>query len=349
MKAFSRFTSEDYAGVIIWAFILLCPFFLSLYAVTNFVYYLAMGVLALSVVLIWGFCGIFSFGQSAFFGGAAYIYSIVALNLEGNGLSTLIASLVALAVVAVFAMLIGAMMFYGGVNDVFVGLITMCVTLAFNTFMGQTAGSQWHVGSVPLGGFNGISNVPSIGLGGGVSDPVIIFYMTAVAACILFWVVKRFPHVKIGRIAVSIRENRDRSALLGYDVPLYQTVVFTLGAVIAGLSGIMFVNWGNYVTPGVFDLTTASIPVVLVAAAGRQNVSGSLLFSIIYYWINSTLSASGSQYAQIILGVILILCVLFVPKGLMTWIFAKTDELLQRSSANTKSPVRAAVAKEAKA
>lgn len=316
---------ENIVGLVLWILLLLSPFILSMYVITNMVYFFAMSALSLSVVLIWGYCGIFSFGQSAFFGLAAYSYALVSLNLQNNPLGPCIAIIVALIIPALLAAIVGAMMFYGGVNDVFVGLITMCITLVLNTFMSQTAGDQWRIGDAPLGGYNGINNIPTLGGLG----PISMFYFCAILLCLIFWWLRHFTHTKTGRIAVSIRENSDRSALLGYSVPWYRTVVFILGSLLAAVGGILFVNWGSYITPAVFELATASIPVVLVAAAGRQNVTGTLLFTIIYYWISTSLSASGSRYAQIILGVILIVSVLFVPKGIMTWTFEKFETLIQ--------------------
>src|SRR5690625_5972499 len=75
---------------------------------------------------------------------------------------TIVALLVAIFMAWGFAFLLGYFMFYGGVNDVFVGLITLCVTLVMATFLAQSAGSQWKIGDVLLGGDNGINIIPSL-------------------------------------------------------------------------------------------------------------------------------------------------------------------------------------------
>jgi branched-chain amino acid transport system permease protein len=60
------------------------------------------------------------------------------------------------------ACLLGYMIFYGGIKDVFIGIVTLSVTLVFETFMAQTAGPQWAIGSARLNGFNGMSSMPSL-------------------------------------------------------------------------------------------------------------------------------------------------------------------------------------------
>jgi urea transport system permease protein len=53
-------------------------------------------------------------------------------------------------------------MFYGQIRGVFVGIVTLSVTLVFETFMAQTAGPQWRIGDARLGGFNGMSGMPPL-------------------------------------------------------------------------------------------------------------------------------------------------------------------------------------------
>ena len=102
--------------------------------------------------------GIFSFGQTAFFGLGAYAYTIAAINFGGSTWAVLVAVLAAGA----FAALLGYFMFFGGVNDVFVGLTTLALTLVLQTFMAQTAGPEWRVGAARLNGFNGMSGMPPL-------------------------------------------------------------------------------------------------------------------------------------------------------------------------------------------
>ena len=71
---------------------------------------------------------------------------------------------------------------------------------------------------------------------------------------------------------LAIREDPLRTELLGYDIRARQLVTFVLAAVLAGLSGLLYVQWGNYITPTQVGLLQASLPVIWVAVGGRDSL-----------------------------------------------------------------------------
>ena len=96
---------------------------------------LIYALFALSLGLMWGYAGILSFGHSAYFGLGAYTYAIASTNIGESSAPLLLAILVPAAAAAV----IGAMMFYGRISDVYMGVITLVVTLILYKFMRATA------------------------------------------------------------------------------------------------------------------------------------------------------------------------------------------------------------------
>ena len=127
---------------------------------------------------------------------------------------------------AVVAAVIGAMMFYGRISDVYMGVITLVVTLILFKFMSATAGDAYAIGDARLGGFNGIPAFPILNVPG---DPEIslisarpMYYVVVVCAARLLpdrrWILAR----SFGRVLVGIRENEARCELLGYNVPALQ-------------------------------------------------------------------------------------------------------------------------------
>ena len=113
-----------FAALLIW----LMPMMISTYTLTVLVIY---GMLGLSLGLIWGFGGILCFGQAAFFGLGAYTYAIAAINIGESTIPMILAVLVP----AAFAALLGAVMFYGRLTDVYLGVITLVVTLILFKFV----------------------------------------------------------------------------------------------------------------------------------------------------------------------------------------------------------------------
>lgn len=325
-------SSENDISIVMFLYLFLVPQILGSYEVYSYSYYLTCVLLAFSVTLIWGFTGIFSFGQAAFLGIGGYAYGIIAQLLVDNPAGTIIAALLAILIAAAFAALLGYMMFYGGINDVFVGLITMCVTITLETFMGQTSGQQWQIAGIPLGGYNGLSGIPMIGFGGKSLGSVSFYYLVLIVVFAIYLVLRTTQRSRMGYSMIAIRENRNRSELFGYNIKFLQMMVFTFGGALAGLSGVLYAAWGNYITPSSMSLNASTIPVVLVAAGGRMNVSAALIFTFFYYLFSMRLSSTGSQYALVILGLFLIIVILFMPEGLLSTLFRKIDSLFRKRS-----------------
>src|SRR6056297_2964342 len=207
-------------------FMFIAPQVLQLFTIINLTTAIALAVLALSLALIWGYGGILCFGQVAFFGLGAYAYTIAAINFDGSTWAILVAIITASG----FAALLGYFVFFGRVSDVYLGVITLTVTLIFFSLIRRTSGPEYKIGNALLGGLNGVSS-PPINLpwdSRAFLFPEHVFYvaMAAMILCYLFaaWLV----NTSFGRVCVAIRENELRAELLGYDTRLYKLGIFTI-------------------------------------------------------------------------------------------------------------------------
>jgi branched-chain amino acid transport system permease protein len=282
--------------------------------------FLAYGLLALSLSLIWGYTGILSFGQVAFFGIAGYTYAIVSLNLGGPFGQT-VALPVAVAVATLSAFVLGYFMFYGGVENVYVAILTLVVTLVLETFMAQTAGSEWSIGEVALGGFNGIPGIRNFALGvegASISLSGSGFYWFVLGILLLAYLGSRvLVNSKYGYALVAIREDAERTAMLGYNVKKVKLAVFTLSGALAGFGGVLYATWGNYMDPSVFSLVFATILIVWVTLGGRESLLGAIVGTIIIERLRLWFSVNASEFAIVFVGVILMTTVLLVPRGIL--------------------------------
>ncbi|MEO1200638.1 MAG: branched-chain amino acid ABC transporter permease [Pseudomonadota bacterium] len=310
----SAWTREAFVTILVAALLMwLLPYAVSTYTLTILIIY---GMLAFSLGLIWGFGGILCFGQAAFFGLGAYTYAVAAINI---GESTL-PMLLAVAVPTLFALLLGAMMFYGRLSDVYLGVITLVVTLIFFTFMNATAGSQYAIGSARLGGFNGIPGFPILNVPG-QPDLLIygdaLFYVCAVCLLVVYLLVSHLLRSGFGRIAVAIRENETRVSLLGYDVRARKTLLFAIGAAIAGLAGALFANWAEIVTPSLFSLVQSAEIIIWCIVGGLGTRIGPILGAAGLAYLKFLLGQQSMIDNTVIMGLVLVLFVLFLPKGLV--------------------------------
>jgi len=295
------------------------PAFTSAFTVTNVAYFLVWVFMALGLSLLWGYTGILSFGQTAFFGLAGYTYGVASINFGDSATLGWASVAIALALPALFTALLGYLMFYGGVRDVFVGIVTLSVTLVFETFMAQTAGPEWTIGTARLNGFNGMSGMPPLLLRFGSHELMFdgpSFFWLALALMVLVYLgLRMLANSSFGNVLVAIRENPDRAEMLGYNVRLYQLVVFIIGSVLAAMSGVLYTLWGSYITPSSMGLTAAAMPIIWVAAGGRKDLTATVISTIALLWVSQTLAVYGSQYALVLMGFILLIVVMFAPEG----------------------------------
>ena len=140
--------------------IALIPAQLELFTVMQLTLFAAMAVLALSLAFIWGFGGILSFGQTAFFGLGGYAYAVAAINFQDSTPAILLA----IVIPALFAAMLGYFMFFGRISDVYLGVITLTVTLILFNCVNSTSGDEYHIGTALLGGFNGMPSVPTFNM-----------------------------------------------------------------------------------------------------------------------------------------------------------------------------------------
>jgi branched-chain amino acid transport system permease protein len=342
----SSLTAENIAFVLFVAFMLIYAQRASDYGVGNFAYFITLILLSVSLALIWGYAGILSFGQTAFFGVGGYLYGIYTLNYEGS-LQTVLGALIGVIAGAVFAAILGYFMFYGGVNDNFVGLTMLALTLVLETFMAQTAGPEWSIGSARLNGYNGMF-VPSISLGDSISlfgRNLLYFHL---AVLVLVYVVLRLMvKSRWGHGLIALRENRQRTETFGYNVRLMQVQVFAVAGAVAALSGVLYASWGGYIVPSSMGLAAAVTPVIYVAIGGRKNLTASIVSSLILLWIYQRLASSSPEYALIIFGALALTAVLFLPEGFVQTFFQLVDRYVlsrrrsRQPSDQERTPARA--------
>lgn len=297
------------AALAIW----IAPMLVGTYTLTVLVIY---GMLALSLGLIWGFGGILCFGQAAFFGLGAYTYAIAAINI---GEST-VPMLLAVAVPAAFAAALGAMMFYGRLTEVYLGVITLVVTLILFRFISSTAGPQYVIGNARLGGFNGIPGFQTLNVPGDPGAYIwgdALFYVCAVALVLVYLLVTWLLRASFGRIAVGIRENETRMALMGYDTAARKTWLFAVGAGIAGLAGALFANWAEIVTPRLFSLAQSAEIIIWCIVGGLGTRLGPIVGAAGLAYLKFLLGQQSLIDNTLIMGAVLVLFVLFLPRGLV--------------------------------
>lgn len=298
------------------------PLFADGWTVGNTAYFLVWTFMALGLSVIWGYAGALSFGQTAFFGLAGYAYGVLTINFGAAYGFTLVALVLSVGLAALLALVLGYFMFYGRVTGVFIGIVTLAVTLVFQAFMAQTAGPEWAIGKARLNGFNGMSGMPPLTIpwpGGDILlyADVALYYVLLGLLILVYLGLRMLLNAPFGNVLVAIRENPDRAEMLGYEVRRYQLLAFIMGGALAGLSGVLYTAWGQYITPSSMSMTAAALPVIWVAFGGRKDITATLIGTLIVIAVYQSLTIHGSQYAIVVMGTLLVLTVLFAPEGIV--------------------------------
>jgi branched-chain amino acid transport system permease protein len=298
------------------ALLFLLPGLVDDFTLIQLTIYAVMAILGVSLGFIWGFGGILCFGQAAFFGLGSYTYAIAVINM---GDST-VPFLLAIVVPALFAAVLGYVIFYGRLSDVYMGVITLTVTLILFNLINSTAGPEWKIGTAPLGGFNGIPGIPTLNMPGNVDEVLSQQSMFSIAmVCLLLvyaglrWLIAS----KIGRVIVAAKENEQRVLLLGYDARAYKLGCFTLGGAIAGLAGCLFANWGAFTSPTIFGLAMSAQIIIWVIVGGLGTLVGPVVGCVAIQWLTTTIGTQQTFNSNLVLGAILVVFVLLVPRGIV--------------------------------
>jgi branched-chain amino acid transport system permease protein len=324
-RLFSEFRrpSGQRPGAVWWVFVVAAaivvfalPQTLDLAQLLDLSVVFVLALLALSMSFLWGYVGILSFGQTAFFGLGGYVYAVAAMNWGDTTLPFLLGILIPL----VFAALLGIFMVYGKISDIYFSVMTLVITLILNKAMRATSGDQYVVGDVRLNGQNGIPGVPPLQVPWNPSVTLFIdhvYYLSAGLLILVYIGLRLLLTTSFGRVLVGIRENERRIELLGYDARRYKFAAFALSGGIAGLSGTMFAIWGNFVAPEMFGLGQAAEVIIWVIVGGKSTLIGPIVGTGIIQYLTSWLGTQGVGQVTLVLGVVLVIFVLAFKEGLV--------------------------------
>jgi urea ABC transporter permease protein UrtC len=321
-----RVVSYGVPAAIGLALLLGLPRVLDLFALLQVTLYVVMAILALSLGFVWGYGGILCLGQSAFFGLGAYAYAIAAFNIGESSLPVVIAILLP----TLFAAALGYLMFYGRISEVYVGVITLTVTLILFNAINSTASPEYHIGNALIGGYNGLPNVPSLNFPFDPDNslqPDDMYTVAMATLLIVYFGIRWILRTRFGRVLVAIRENERRVEFIGFDARLHKLAAFSLGAGIAGAAGCLFVNWGSYVSPTTFSMIQSAQIIIWVMVGGVGTLIGPILGAVALSWLTAEVGTQHVINADILFGGILIVFVLLVPRGLVPML---TDHVWSR-------------------
>jgi urea transport system permease protein len=314
-------------------------FHIPTYLVALFGKYFCYAILALSIDLIWGYCGILSLGQGAFFALGGYamgMYLMRQIGTRGVYANPILpdfmvflnwkelpyswygfqhfpyAVLMVVLVPGVLAFVFGWLAFRSRVTGVYMSILTQALTYALMLgFFRNNFG---------FGGNNGLTDFKDI-LGFNVeaeTTRAALFSITCVTLMLGFLVCRAVVTSKFGKVLIAIRDAEARVRFLGYRVESYKVLVFTLSACMAGIAGALYVPQVGIINPGEFAPGNSIEAVIWVAVGGRGTLVGAAVGAILVNYAK-TYFTSGvlAPYWLFMLGGLFIAVTLLLPRGII--------------------------------
>src|SRR5580704_10166658 len=316
------------------------------YLVALFGKYVCYAILALSIDLIWGYCGILSLGHGAFFALGVYGNPIlpdfmVFLNYPKlpwywHGFDMFwFAALMVLLVPGLLAFCFGWLAFRSRVTGVYLSIITQAMTYALLlAFFRNDFG---------FGGNNGLTDFKDI-LGFNVQADgtrAALFALSCLALMVGFLLCRAVVTSKLGKVLIAVRDAESRTRFLGYRVESYKLFVFTLSACMAGVAGALYVPQVGIINPGEFAPANSIEAVIWVAVGGRGTLIGAALGAVVVNYAKTFFTSGAlAPYWLFMLGAMFILVTLLLPRGIIGTLRHYSALKRDRASAAAEDGVR---------
>ncbi len=343
-------------------------FHMSTYLVALFGKYACYALLALSIDLIWGFCGILSLGHGAFFALGGYamgMYLMRQIGTRGVYANPILpdfmvflnwkelpvawygfqhfpyALLMVVLVPGILAFVFGWFAFRSRVTGVYLSIITQALTYALMLgFFRNNFG---------FGGNNGLTDFKDL-LGFDVqveTTRAALFAISCLAVILGFLVCRAIVASKFGKVLVAIRDAEARTRFLGYRVESYKLFVFTLSACMAGVAGALYVPQVGIINPSEFAPGNSIEAVIWVAVGGRGTLTGAVIGAVLVNYAK-TYFTSGilAPYWLYMLGGLFIAVTLLLPRGIVGSLHHWTALHRDRASAAAEEGVTEPLAAE---
>ncbi|MFA6153940.1 branched-chain amino acid ABC transporter permease [Mesorhizobium sp.] len=268
-----------------------------------------LAVFAMGYNMLFGYVGLLSLGHAMFFAAGLYGAGLAVIHL---GWSVPLAFLGGIACGAALALAIGLLALRT------TGVAFMIVTMMFAQvfylvvlyFATWTGGDQGMVVPQP-------ARVLAFGATSlDLTDPT-VRYMTALALfSVVLLITLAIVRSRYGRVLVAIRENEERTKMLGYNTFSNKLAAVVVSGTICAASGAAYALLFGYVGSSFASVQYSILPLLWVLLGGAATTLGPLVGTLFMYYVTDVTSGYTSAYLLIV-GIALIALVLFFPKGIL--------------------------------
>ncbi len=301
----------------------LLPLVVSDFWVDIYAEILIWSLFAASVNLLFGYIGLLSFGQALFFGMGMYGVAIAVAKL-GLGFWPALGFGIVLSMA--MALVTGALAVrltwhYFAIITVVFSLIFYFLALSYKPLTGGDDGIVFTL--PPIFSFGDVEVT--------MLDPVTRYYFIALTVGACFYLKYRILKSPLGRAFVAVRENGLRASLIGLNVYMLRLIGFVIAGALAGTAGALFAFYGQYASALYMFYHVSGEGVVWTILGGAGTLFGPVIGTGLFILLREELSTVWEHYLLIV-GVIVIVVVIFAPKGVVgLWNSFLTRRLSKRT------------------
>lgn len=324
-------TFDKYIAVVLFLALMVLPLFSSLYTTQIYGKFLTYMMFAIALDILWGYGGLMDLGFAVFFGLGGYIFGISLASQEGlpgfmsmGGLTELpwfytplksvpIAVILGIVLPALLAFFIGYFIFNSKIKGVFFNLITLSFASLFELLIKN---QQIYTGG--SSGVNGIAKgLTKLTLFGKSISIKEWYYIALILLIAVYVFCLWLTESRFGKVVKSVRDNEARLEFLGYNAAVFKIALFAISGAIAGLAGIMYVPMTSFISIENAGVAFSTTVLVWLAVGGRGNLTGAMVGALLVSILQNKLSGVFGEMWQLVLGVVLILIVILLPKGII--------------------------------
>jgi len=273
--------------------------------------YICFALLALSVDLVWGFCGILSLGHGAFFALGGYAMGMYLMRQIGPRGVYAHPLLPDFMVPGILAFVFGWFAFRSRVTGVYLSIITQAMTFALML--------AFFRNDMGFGGNNGLTDFKEIlGFSLQAAPTRLVLFVVSVTVLALGYLLCRWlVGSKFGKVLIAIRDAESRTRFLGYRVEHYKLTVFTISAMLAGVAGALYVPQVGIINPSEFAPANSIELVIWVAVGGRGTLAGAILGALVVNAGKTWFTGALPEFWLFALGGLFVFVTLFMPRGIL--------------------------------
>jgi branched-chain amino acid transport system permease protein len=287
---------------------------------------LITSIAAVAFNLLLGYAGMLSYGQAMFYGSGGYIAAILLLRAMPQQPNLWLAVLGATLVTAVLALLVGA------VTVRLYGIYFALLTLAFAqmVFFIVEQAKDWTNGDdglqsipnalLPLGSWNVDlqTALPSVNLGifGNLGDVKLWYVFAAIALLAVLWFTRALTRSQFGEVLTAIRENEERSVLIGFSAPLYRLAAFAIAGAMTGLAGALRACYDGTVAVESLSIERSGQFVIYTVVGGVQTIFSPVAGTALIMYLENVLSGITPAW-RLIEGLVFVAVIVFLPRGVL--------------------------------